>query len=531
LPHYVIPQVKLKLGQDEAELEKRITRLLGLGPGDLAGFSIERKSFDARDRDDIRVVYSVLAELRAAPGKAFPESVARPVPERASYVFPSAPRALETRPIVVGSGPAGLFCALLLAENGYRPLVLERGDEVETRHRAVSAFFTDARLDPESNVQFGEGGAGTYSDGKLNTTVTDPCHRTEKVLREFVEAGSPPEILYLSKPHIGTDRLVGVVKTIRKKIEALGGEFRFRSKVTSLLVEDGRLRGVLVDGKERLETETVDLAIGHSARDTLASLEDSGLAMEKKAFAIGLRIEHPQEMISRRQFGEKWRHPALPVADYKLTHRSAAGRGVYTFCMCPGGFVVNASSEPGGVACNGMSNYARDSRNANSAVVVTVHPEDFAEGGPLSGVDFQRRWEALAFEAGGGGLALPIQTLGDFIAGRKTMALGAVLPEIRGAYALSELNACLPPYVAAAIKEGVGAFDRKIRGFARSDALLSGVETRTSSPVRILRGEDFQASLRGLYPCGEGAGYSGGIMSSALDGIRIAEAIALKAGG
>jgi hypothetical protein len=483
------------------------------------------------------VVYAVSADLRKEPPRRVPDSIAQRVTERGHYVLPTPKRTPDSRPIIVGSGPAGLFCALLLAESGYRPLVLERGDDVDSRNRAVSSFFDSGALDPESNIQFGEGGAGTYSDGKLNTTVTDPCFRNAKVLEEFVEAGAPPEIRYLSKPHIGTDYLVRVVKALRKKIEALGGEVSFRSRVSSLLIEEGQVKGVVVakdgvpGGGLRLESEIVVLAIGHSARDTFLELSNEGVAMEPKAFAIGLRIEHPQEMISRRQFGESWRHPDLPIADYKLTHRSANGRGVYTFCMCPGGYVVNSSSEPGMVACNGMSDYRRDSPNANSAIVVTVRPEDFGAAGgcedALAGVEFQRRWERLAFEAGQGGYELPLQTLGDFIAGKRTTALGGVLPSVRGCHVLSELNACLPDYVAASIKEGILAFDRKIPGFARSDALLSGVETRTSSPVRIPRGADFQGSITGLYPCGEGSGHSGGIMSSAMDGIKVAEAIML----
>jgi uncharacterized protein len=519
----------MPLDHDEADIGRRIVKLLRVGAEELEGFSIERKSFDARDRSDIRVVYAVVARLRSEPSRPFPGHVASRVPERGAYAFPAAAGGgakAGARPLIVGSGPAGLFCALLLAENGYRPLILERGDDVATRNAKVGSFFDSGTLDPESNIQFGEGGAGTYSDGKLNTTVTDPLFRNAKVLEEFAEAGAPPEIRYLSKPHIGTDYLVRVVAALRRKIEARGGEVRFRSRVDSLIVAGGRVRGVVVNGAERVESDAVVLATGHSARDTFLELSSLGIAMERKAFAIGLRIEHPQEMISRRQFGESWRHPALPVADYKLTHRSAGGRGVYTFCMCPGGYVVNSSSEPGMVACNGMSDYRRDSANANSAIVATVGPEDFGGEGALSGVEFQRRWERLAFEAGGGGHALPVQLLGDFIAARPSAALGGVLPSIRGAYSLSDLNSCLPDYVAAALKEGILAFDRSIPGFARPDAVLSGVETRTSSPLRILRGEDFQGSVRGLYPCGEGAGYSGGIMSSAIDGIKVAEAIA-----
>jgi uncharacterized protein len=515
----------MPLDHEAAELERRIAKLLRIGSEELEGYSIEKKSFDARDRRDIRIVYAVVAKLRREPPRGLPESIASRVAERGSYAFPAAKRDRGSRPIVVGSGPAGLFCALLLAENGYRPLVLERGDAVESRNAKVRAFLDSGSLDPESNIQFGEGGAGTYSDGKLNTTVTDPCFRNAKVLEEFVEAGAPPEIRYLNKPHIGTDYLVRVVKALRKKIEELGGEVRFRSRVDSLIVSGGRVVGILC-GSERIEAETVVLAIGHSARDTFLELSGAGIAMERKAFAMGLRIEHPQEMISRRQFGESWRHPALPVADYKLTHRSANGRGVYTFCMCPGGYVVNSSSEPGMVACNGMSDFRRDSGNANSAIVATVGPEDFGREGALAGIDFQRRWEHLAFEAGGGDFSLPLQTFGDFLAAKPSTALGEVAPSTRGRYSLSDLNSCLPDYAAASIKESILAFDRMIPGFARPDAILCGVETRTSSPVRILRGEDFQGALRGLYPCGEGAGYSGGIMSSAIDGIKVAEAIA-----
>ena len=538
---YRIPQLRMPLGHSPEDLGRKITRLLGIGAADLLGYAIERRSFDARDRNDIKVVYSIAAELAGTLAKKPPESIAGVVVPEPGYSFPAGALPLESRPIVVGCGPAGLFCALLLAENGYRPLVLERGDDVDARGRAVSSLLDDGLLDPESNVQFGEGGAGTYSDGKLNTTVTDDSARNRKVLDEFVEAGAPPEISYSNKPHIGTDYLVEVVKALRRKIESLGGEVRFRTRVDSLVLSGGRVTGVVLADGGRLDSGTVVLAVGHSARDTFRYLAEAGVAMERKPFAIGLRIEHPQEMVSRRQYGESWRHPDLPVADYKLTYRSSSGRGVYTFCMCPGGYVINSSSETGLVACNGMSDFARNSRNANSAVVVTVRPEDFAASGAasgaangagdvLEGVEFQRRWERLAFEAGHGGYELPIETFADFAAGRRPSALGGVEPSIKGRYVLADLNACLPPFVAEAIKEGVPAFDRKLRGFGRPDAVLSGVETRTSSPLRILRGDDFQSPLRGLYPCGEGAGYSGGIMSSAMDGIRVAEAIALSGG-
>jgi len=524
----------MPLGHDKSDVEARLLKVLRVGKDELQGWSVERESVDARDRGDIKIVYAVVANLRGEPPRSLPPSAAVRVPELRSYAFP-APRAGKgpgrSRPVVAGAGPAGLFCALVLAENGYRPLVLERGDPVEERSAKVRAFFETGELDPESNVQFGEGGAGTYSDGKLNTTVTDASFRGAKVLEEFVEAGAPPEIRYLAKPHIGTDRLTEVVPAIRKKIESLGGELRFRSKVTSLVLVGGRVRGAVVNGSERIDADAVVLALGHGARDSFAELEGAGLDMEPKAFAVGLRIEHPQEMISRRQFGQAWRHPRLPVADYKLTYRSSAGRGVYSFCMCPGGYVVNASSEPGMVACNGMSDYLRDSPNANSAIVVTVTPEDFGGPGALAGVEFQRRWERAAFEAGGGTMAMPIQLLGDFVAGRASEALGRVAPSTRGRSALGDLRPCLPAFVAEAIEEATRAFDRSIPGFARADSVLSGVETRTSSPVRMLRGEDYQASIGGVYPCGEGAGHSGGIMSSAIDGIKVAEAVALASRG
>ena len=395
-------------------------------------------------------------------------------------------------------------------------------------------FSARVGLDLESNIQFGEGGAGTYSDGKSTTQVNDPHKRNLKVLEELIEAGAPPEIVYSSKPHIGTDYLVRVVKNLRAKIESLGGEVRFRSRVESLVLGEGRALGLRIAGASgSIDAKAIVLALGHSARDSFRYLSSLGLPMEQKPFAIGLRIEHPQEMISRSQYGDGWKHPSLPVADYKLTHRSAEGRGVYSFCMCPGGYVVNASSEAGMVACNGMSDFKRDSPNANGAIVVTVGPEDFRafEGRSespdvLAGMEFQRHWEARAFSAGGDTYAMPVQLLGDFLARRPSSSIAAVEPAVRGRYALADLIDCLPEYVASAIGEGFRAFDRKVSGFARADAPLTGVETRTSSPIRMLRDESCQSSIRGIYPCGEGAGYAGGIMSSAMDGIRVAEAIA-----
>jgi uncharacterized protein len=531
---YFIPELKLPLGHEEAAIKARISRELGTRPDNIESFRIERKSFDARDRDNIRVVYAIRVSLNAAievrpkrGGSSFAiVAPAETVDKEREYQFPVVMRDLAERPLVVGAGPAGLFAALLLAEQGYKPLVLERGDPVEIRAEKVRSFWETGSLDADSNMQFGEGGAGTFSDGKLNSTGKDKLGRNAKVLAEFIAAGAPEEIAYSNKPHIGTDYLVRVVANMRKKIEGLGGEVRFRSWVSSLVVEDGRVVGVVVNGEEEIRAGAVALAPGHGARDLFESLERGGIPMERKAFAIGVRVEHPEEMIARNQYGEAWKHPSLPVADYKLTHRAADGRGVYSFCMCPGGTIVNASSEAGHVVCNGMSDFARDGRNANSAIVVQVGPEDFGGGGPLAGVAFQRQWEELAFKAGGGDLSLPVQTLADFAAGRVSAALSSIKPDVRGLWRLGEISGALPPYVSRDIVEAMAAFDRKIKGFAQPDTVLAGVETRTSSPVRILRDEACESPIKGLFPCGEGAGYSGGIMSSAVDGIKVAEAIA-----
>lgn len=538
---YFIPELKLPLDHDEAEVRRRLARELGATVEDIASYKVERKSFDARDRSDIRVVYAIRASLRAEAkarvkrggrsrgGASRPAAEpARPLaaPEELAYEFPAERRELPGRPLIVGAGPAGLFAALILAENGYRPLLLERGDPVELRVEKVRSFWASGALDPDSNIQFGEGGAGTFSDGKLNSTGRDRLGRNAKVIAEFLEAGAPEEIGVSNKPHIGTDYLVRVVANLRRKIESLGGEIRFRSRAASLLIEGGRAVGLALEGGEELRAPAIVLAPGHGARDLFESLEASGVPLERKAFAIGVRVEHPEELIARNQYGESWRHPGLPVADYKLTHRASDGRGVYSFCMCPGGFVVNASSEPGGVACNGMSDFARGGRNANSAIVVQVGPDDFGPGGALAGVEFQRRWERLAFASGGGDFSLPVQTLADFAAGLPSRKLGSVEPDIRGLWRLGDISSALPPYVSRGIAEAMAAFDRKIRGFGRPDAVLVGVETRTSSPVRILRDEGCESAVRGLYPCGEGAGYSGGIMSSAVDGIKVAEAVA-----
>jgi len=547
---YRVHNINCPLDHDEHYLRGRVAREVGVSPANLAEFHLERKSIDARDKRDIRIVYSVITGLEQ-PSRSLGSKASAYMPAK-PYHFPYpltggnsvngklAGRA--PRPIVVGAGPAGLFCALMLAEAGYRPIVLERGDDVDTRGKAIAGFWDGEALDTESNMQFGEGGAGTYSDGKLTASGSDESGRNRKVLETLVEAGAPSEILYSSKPHIGTDYLVAVVRNIRKKIESYGGELRFRSRVSGFQLAHGTVTGVQLDSGETIPASTIALAIGHSARDTFAELAAAGVPMERKPFAIGLRVEHPQEMICQAQYGEPWANPILPPAEYKLTHKAADGRGVYSFCMCPGGFVVDASSEAGLSVCNGMSNYARNAPNANSAIVVSVRPDDFdgddtSAAGVLAGVEFQRRWEKLAWEAAcnamgtkpgvsAGQSALPVQSLGDFMQGMSSGCLGGIVPSTRGTYALADLNACLPSYVAQGIKEAFPAFDKKIAGFGRPDAVLTGVETRTSSPVRILRGDNLESAVRGLFPCGEGAGYAGGIMSAAVDGIRAAEAMA-----
>lgn len=535
-----ITELKLPLDHAEADLRAAILRRLDVSAKELVGYTIFRRGYDARRKSAIVFIYTVDVELRdeAAVAKRLGrDRHIGPTPDTCYRFVAKAPAGFAaSRPVVIGAGPCGLFATLLLAQMGFRPILLERGKQVRERTKDTWGLWRQGKLDPESNVQFGEGGAGTFSDGKLHSQIKDPGFRARKVLAEFVAADAPAEILYISKPHIGTFRLVRVVENMRATIESLGGEIRFQSRVADFDIErdvdgNGRLRGVVLADGERIAADRVVLAIGHSARDTFRLLFDRGVHLEAKPFSIGLRIEHPQALIDRARLGANAGNPRLGAADYKLVHHCANGRTVYSFCMCPGGQVVAATSEPGGVVTNGMSQYSRAERNANAALVVGIEPKDFpgdAQANPLAGIEFQRHWEHLAFAAGGGGYAAPAQTVGDFLAGRPSTALGTVRPSYTPGIHLTDLAACLPAYAVEAIREALPAFDKQISGFAMADALLTGVETRTSSPVRITRDDSGQSiNTRGLYPAGEGAGYAGGILSAAVDGIRAAEALAL----
>lgn len=523
-----ITQLKLPIKHSEEDMLQAIAKFLKLPVEKIKDFSILKKSIDAR-KDEIKYIYSVQVSI-ALDLKEKEEVIIHrsrnanvSIMEQSQYNFlPTGSVKLLHRPVVVGTGPAGLFTAWLLAKYGFRPLVVERGDQVNKRVEAVEHFWKTNELNTESNVQFGEGGAGTFSDGKLNTLVKDTYHRYQLVMETFVQFGAPCDILYLKKPHIGTDKLRYVVENMRNDIIRLGGEVLFGTKLTDLVIEAGKLAQIVLNDKEKVPCEVLIPAIGHSARDTFDMFLKRGLTLTPKAFAIGLRMEHKQSMISKSQYGKDYID--LPAADYKLTHQTKSGRGVYSFCMCPGGFVVNASSEAGYLAVNGMSNYMRNEENANSAIVVTIQPEDFNSNHPLSGVNFQRKWEQAAYHIGKG--RVPVQLFGDLLRNRDSVTIGTVTPNIKGPYQLSNLTHCLPKDVTDALKEGVLAFDRKIKGFADEEAVLSGIESRTSSPVRIQRNEAFESNIGGIYPCGEGAGYAGGITSAAIDGIKVFEAIA-----
>ena len=526
-----INELRLPLEHAPDALPAAVAQRLGLSVAAIRRLSVFKRSHDARKKNALMFIYNVDVDVddeRRVLEKFSGDPKIGPSPDVSYHFVARAPANLQTRPVVVGFGPAGIFAALLLAQMGYRPLVLERGKAVRERTKDTWKLWRENRLDPESNVQFGEGGAGTFSDGKLYSQVKDPRFLGRKVLTEFVKAGAPEEILYLAHPHIGTFRLVSMVERMRAEIIALGGEIRFQSRVTGLQIEEGRVRGVTLADGEHIAAEHVVLALGHSARDTFAMLHAAGVFMEAKAFAVGFRIEHPQTLIDKARHGPNAGNPLLGAADYKLVHHASNGRAVYSFCMCPGGQVVAATSEPNCVVTNGMSQYSRAERNANAGLVVNVAPEDFGgTGNPLAGIDFQRRLEAHAFELGGGTYEAPGQLVGDFLAGRASTRLGSVTPSYQPGVHLTDLATALPDFAIAAIREAIPAFDRQIRGFALPDAVLTGVETRTSSPLRITRGNDLQSlNVRGLYPAGEGAGYAGGILSAGIDGIRVAEAVA-----
>jgi hypothetical protein len=526
-----LTEIRLPLGHGQDALTSAVLKRLRISASDLKGFTVFKRGHDARKKSAIVLVYIVDAEVRdeAAVLKRNIAQVA-PAPNMAYRFVAHAPEKLEKRPIVIGAGPCGLFAALILAQSGFRPIVLERGKVVRERTKDTWGLWRRAVLDPESNVQFGEGGAGTFSDGKLYSQIKDPRHLGRKVLTEFVKAGAPEEILTEAHPHIGTFRLVTMVESLRATIESLGGEYRFGHRVTDLELDDARqVRGLVLANGERIAADHIVLAVGHSARDTFEMLHGRGVDIEAKPFSIGFRIEHPQSLIDKAKYGGTVKE--LGAAEYRLVHHASNGRSVYSFCMCPGGTVVAATSEAGRVATNGMSQYSRNERNANAGIVVTITPADYP-GHPLAGIAFQRQWEARAFEAGGGTYRAPAQKVGDFLAGRPSRELGSVTPSYRPGVHPTDLSDCLPDFAVAAIREALPAFARQIPGFAMDDAVLTGVETRTSSPVRIRRSDDYQSTnTRGLYPAGEGAGFAGGILSAAVDGIRVAEAVAKSIAG
>jgi uncharacterized FAD-dependent dehydrogenase len=539
-----LTDINLPLDHAEDAIEAAIRTKLGLGKSGVLGFTVFRRGHDARKRGNIQLIYTLDVEVadEAALLKRYADDKhVQPSPDTTYKFVAQAPADVQQRPIVIGLGPCGLFAGLLLAQMGYRPIILDRGKAVRERTVDTWDLWRKKKLDPESNAQFGEGGAGTFSDGKLYSQISDPLHHGRKVLTEFVKAGAPDEILYVSKPHIGTFRLVTMAETMRETIESLGGEIRFTQRVDDVLVDtaaDGsrQLRGVVLASGEQLLSDHVVLAVGHSARDTFFMLHDRGVYMEAKPFSIGFRVEHPQSIIDQARFGAQAGHELLGAADYKLVHHCKNGRSVYSFCMCPGGTVVAATSEPERVVTNGMSQYSRNERNANAAIVVGIEPEDFAafddSGSPLAGIALQRELESRAYQLGGRDYSAPAQLVGDFVKGKASVEFGSVQPSYKPGVRLTDLAPSLPQYAIDAIREALPAFDRKIKGYSMNDAILTGVETRTSSPVRIRRNEEFQSlNTRGLYPAGEGAGYAGGILSAAVDGIRVAEAVARSING
>ena len=529
-----LTEIRLPLDHGPDELRRAVALRLGADAERLADYTVYRRSVDARSKARIMLAYTIdvrlddLAEhaaLAARPG-------VRPTPDTTYHPVARAPAGLVERPVVVGTGPCGLFAGLILAQMGFRPIILERGRVVRERTKDTWGLWRRGVLDPQSNVQFGEGGAGTFSDGKLWSQIKDPLHLGRKVLTEFVAAGAPEEILWQAHPHIGTFRLVTMVESLRATIESLGGEYRFGTKVVDLLLEERdagqQVTGVALESGEVIRTRHVVLAIGHSARETFAMLEQRGVHLEAKPFSIGVRIEHPQSLIDQDRWGAQAGNRILGAAEYRLVHHASNGRTAYSFCMCPGGTVVAATSEPGRVVTNGMSQYSRAERNANSGMVVDIAPADYP-GGLLQGEAFQRHWEERAFIVGGSNYKAPAQRVGDFLAGQASTALGSVIPSYRPGVTPTDITACLPDFAVAALREAIPAFDKQIKGYAMDDAVMTAVETRTSAPVRITRDAGFQSlSTTGLYPAGEGAGYAGGILSAGVDGIKVAEAVGLS---
>jgi len=530
-----LTEIKLPLDHPPEALADAAIARLGIDRKDLLSCTVFKRGNDARKKSNILLVYALDVEVKneAALLKKFAKSVdIKPTPDTEYKFVAHAPKNLGERPIIIGAGPCGLLAALILAQSGFRPIILERGKLVRERTKDTWQLWRKSVLTPESNVQFGEGGAGTFSDGKLYSQIKDPGHLGRKVLTEFVKAEAPEDILTEAHPHIGTFRLVKMVENIRRTIESLGGEYRFESRVTDIDIDETRnVRGVKLANGDYIASNHVVLAIGHSSRDTFQMLNERGVYIEAKPFSLGFRIEHPQSLIDDARFGDFAGNPILGAADYKLVHHAANGRDVYSFCMCPGGTVVAATSEEGRVVTNGMSQYSRAERNANAGIVVGITPEDYP-GGVLAGIDFQRKWESAAFIAGGSSYAAPAQRVGDFIAGVASTNLGHVIPSYKPGVTPTDLSSCLPDYAIEAIREALPAFGRKIKGFDMDDSVLTGVETRTSSPIRIKRNENLQSlNTKGLFPAGEGAGYAGGILSAGVDGIKIAQAVALSMSG
>ena len=515
-----IRQIKLKLNHSEKDIKNKIINILKINDNELLNYKINKQSLDARKKDNIHYVYEIDVSVKAENkilNKIKNKDILK-APDESYHFEIYGNKVMTSRPVIVGSGPAGLFCAYVLAENGYKPLIIERGEKIESRVQTVNDFWEKGILNENSNVQFGEGGAGTFSDGKLNTLVKDKFGRTKKVFETFVSCGANPDILYVKGPHIGTDVLRKVIINMREKIINMGGEFHYNTTLTDLIIKDNVLNGIIVNNNKKIPCETLVLATGHSARDTFEMLNNY-LKIESKPFAVGIRISHKQEMIDKNQYGNV---TGLPPASYKLTHK-AGNHGVYSFCMCPGGFVVNASSEKEKIVINGMSNHKRDEENANSAIVVTVDNNDFGNN-PLDGIKFQRTIEKKAYNITNG--LIPVQLYKDFKEKKVSTEFGNIKPVFKGKYAFADINKILPYYICESLIEGIEDFDKKIKGFSADDVIIAAPETRTSSPIRIIRDENYQSNIKGIYPCGEGSGYAGGITTSAIDGIKIAEAIA-----